>query len=122
MKLVKQRLADAGVDGIVTLRVIEEKEKTTIRYEPRFAYAPYYWRFTDYWGYGWEEPFVPTEVTTITVLRIETLVYSVKRDTLLWAGTSRTSNPSEVTRLIEEVAVAAAKQMMKQGLLLAKAS
>ena len=120
MEKVKQRLVDAGVDGVVTLRVIDEKEKTTVRYtyEPG-AFPPYYWRFSGYWNYGWNEPYVPAEVSTSTVLRIETLVYSLKRDTLLWAGTSRTTEPSKVVRLVEEVADAAAKQMQIQGLLLA---
>jgi hypothetical protein len=120
MQRVKERLMNAGVDGVVTLRVIDEKEKTriTYAYEPGTP-TPYYWRFTGYWGYGWDDPYVPAEVTTSTILRIETLVYSLKRDTLLWAGTSRTTNPSKITHLVEEVADAAAVQMRNQGLLLA---
>jgi len=117
---VRERLLDAGVDGVVSLRIIDEKQKITVSYGnlgPAFGY--YNWRFSDYWDYGWDTPYAPAEVTTTTILRIETLLYSIKRDTLLWAGTSRTSNPSRVTRLVEEVAHAAARQMTKQGLLLA---
>jgi len=118
MDLVKGRLAAAGADGVVILRVIDEKEKTTVRYgSSRPPFAPYYWSFSGYWGYGWGSPYTPTEVSTDTILRIETLVYSLDRDALVWAGTSRTTNPSEVSRLVEEVADAAAKQMRKQGLL-----
>jgi hypothetical protein len=121
MEKVKERLAAAGVDGIVTLHVVDENKKVTIAYEYRDpALQPYYWRFSDYWGYGWQSPYVPTEVTTTTILRIETLVYSLKRDTLLWAGTSRTSERAKVTRLVEDVADAAAREMTKQGLLLAE--
>lgn len=118
MALVKKRLADAGIEGVVTMRVIDEKEKTTVTYgSPRPAFAPYYWSFTGYWGYGWDTAYTPTQVTTNTILRIETLVYSLKRDALVWAGTSRTTDPSAVTRLVEEVADAAAKEMKKQGVL-----
>ncbi|HEV7607171.1 MAG TPA: hypothetical protein VGO61_07530 [Steroidobacteraceae bacterium] len=120
MERVKERLAAAGVDGIVTLHVIDESKKVTIAYEYQNpAIQPYYWRFTDFWGYGWGSPYVPTEVTTTTILRIETLVYSLKRDALLWAGTSRTSESAKVSRLVEEVADAAAHEMTKQGLLIA---
>ena len=120
MERVKQRLMAAGVDGIVTLRVVDETEKTRVSYDYASpAFGSYYGSFSDYWLYGWSRPFTPAEVTTTTILRIETLVYSLKRDTLLWAGTSRTSNPSKVTRLVAEVADAAARQMSKQGLLLA---
>jgi hypothetical protein len=106
------------VDGIVTLRVIDEKEKTRVTYGGYGpGYSPYYSRFSGYWGFGWGAPFSPTEVTTTTQLRIETLVYSLERDALLWAGTSRTSDATNVQRLVSEIADAAAKQMVKQGVL-----
>jgi hypothetical protein len=121
MSRVKELLAASGVDGVVTLRVIDEKEKTTVRYDyPRPAFAPYYWTFSGYWGYGWGIPYAPAEVSSDTILRIETLVYSLERDKLLWAGSSRTTNPSGVTKLVDEVADAAAGQMRKQGLLASK--
>jgi hypothetical protein len=115
---VKQQLAAAGVDGIVVMRVIDQKQKVSVRSDaPYFGYPPYYWRFSGYWGYGWGAPYVPTEVTTTTVLSIESLVYSLNRDTLIWAGTSRTVDPGNVAKLVDQVADAAAKQMQKQGLL-----
>jgi hypothetical protein len=118
MDLVKARLADAGADGAVILRVIDEREKTTLTYDgSRPLFAPYYWHFSSYWGYGWGYPYEPARVRTDTVLRIETLVYSLDRDELLWTGTSRTVNPSRVSKLVAEVAEQAAKQMMKEGLL-----
>jgi hypothetical protein len=120
MERVKRRLMAAGVDGVVTLRVVDATEETRVSYDYASpGFGSYYGAFSDYWLYGWSRPFAPAEVTTTTILRIETLVYSLKRDALLWAGTSRTSNPSKVTRLVAEVADAAARQMSKQGLLLA---
>jgi hypothetical protein len=118
MEGVKARLTQAGVDGVVTMRVIDEREKTTVRYDvPRPAFAPYYWNFTGYWGHGWGAPYVPTEVRTDTLLRIETLVYSLDRNTLLWTGTSRTVNPDRISDLVSEVADTATKQMVRQGVL-----
>ena len=117
-ELVKTKLREAGIDGIVTMRVIDEKEHTRVTYgTPGPYFTPYYSRFSGYWGFGWGAPYSPGEVTTTTVLRVETLVYSLERDELLWAGTSRTSDPSNVARLVTEVADAAAKQMTKQGVL-----
>jgi hypothetical protein len=107
----KKRLVQAGVDGIVAMRVIDEKERTRVTYEP------YYRTFSGYWGYGWGVPYVPADVTTDTVLRVETLVYSLDRDKLLWAGTSRSVNRTEVSKLVDEVADGAAKQMTREGLL-----
>lgn len=116
MDRVKKVLAEAGVDGVVVMRVIGEKERVTYR-SARPDFAPYYWRFSRYWPYGWGVAYAPTEVHTDTILSMETLVYSLENDELLWAGTSRTVNPHEVHELVEEVADAAAKEMAKQGLL-----
>src|SRR4051812_38922609 len=38
---VKARLSAAGADGVVILRVIDEKEKTTVNYGSTPAFAPY---------------------------------------------------------------------------------
>jgi hypothetical protein len=113
----KKELSAAGVEGVVIMRVLGEKERTRVTYNsPPWGFAPYY-RFSSYWGFGWGAPYSPTEVTTTTELRIETLVYSLTRDELLWAGTSRTSDPGKLSRLVDEVADTAAKEMTRQGVL-----
>lgn len=123
----KKLLSAAGVEGVVTMRVLGEKERTRVTYGGAswgapypWGYGPYYRHFSSYWGFGWGAPFSPTEVTTTTELRIETLVYSLTRDELLWAGTSRTSDPGKISSLIDEVADSAAKEMTKQGVLKAE--
>jgi hypothetical protein len=45
---------------------------------------------------------------------IETLIYSLNQDKLLWAGTSRTSNPDGLQSLITEVGDAVASQVVKR--------
>jgi hypothetical protein len=46
---------------------------------------------------------------------VETLVYSVEQDKLLWAGQSKTTNPSNIQDFIRELSDAAAKEMRKAG-------
>ncbi|MEJ0037648.1 MAG: hypothetical protein WDO68_16500 [Gammaproteobacteria bacterium] len=117
----KKQLSEAGVDGVVIMRVLGEKERTRVTYGgPPWGYAPYYSHFSSYWGFGWGAPYSPTEVTTTTELRIETLVYSLTRDELLWAGTSRTTDPGKISSLVDEIADSAAKEMTKQGVLKAR--
>jgi hypothetical protein len=48
---------------------------------------------------------------------IETLIYSLNNDKLLWAGTSRTSNPAGLSSLVDEVADAVAREVVKEGLI-----
>jgi hypothetical protein len=114
----KKQLSEGGVDGVVIMRVLGERERTRVTYSGApWGYAPYYRGFSSYWGFGWGAPYSPTEVSTTTELSIETLVYSLTRDELLWAGTSRTTDPGKIATLVDEVADSAAKQMIKQGVL-----
>jgi hypothetical protein len=116
MAFVQARLLEAGVDGVLTMRVIDEHQEINITETwLRPGYAPYYGTFTGYWGYGWDYPYEPARVDT--VLRVETLVYSLVRDELLWAGTSRTVNPKNLPAFVAGLADDVAKRLMQQGLL-----
>jgi hypothetical protein len=52
-----------------------------------------------------------------TLVSVETTVYSLDRNELVWSGTSRTTNPEDLANLVNEVADATVKEMVKQGLL-----
>lgn len=106
----------AGVDGVVIMREIGQTQKVT--YTPGYvAFPPYYRHLTGYWGYGWRTVYEPGYLTTDTVVSVETLIYSLTRDELLWAGTSKTTNPAQIGRFVEELADAVAKEVTTQGLL-----
>jgi hypothetical protein len=46
---------------------------------------------------------------------VETLIYSVTDDKLLWAGRSKRTNPSKVGPFIRELSDGAVKEMRKAG-------
>jgi hypothetical protein len=108
-------LKAAGCNGAVVMRVVGRDQR--INYTPGMAMPAYYGGFGPYWGYGWGAVYSPGYVTTDTIVSVETLVYSLTQDKLLWASTSRTTNPGNLDALINEVADATAKEMAKQGLL-----
>ena len=51
-----------------------------------------------------------------TVLVVETLVYDMRQEKLVWAGQSQTTNPSKVDGLITDLADQTARQLRQQGL------
>jgi hypothetical protein len=81
--------------------------------------GPYYRGFWGggYYGYGWGGAWGASTVRTDTIVSIETLVYSMKQNKLVWAGQSQTTNPSRVDGLVKEIVAAAAREMKKEGLL-----
>jgi hypothetical protein len=60
-------------------------------------------------------------MTTDTIVSIETNVYSVTEDKLLWSGLSETFNPANTVQLVTDVAKAVRGALQKQGLIQAKA-
>lgn len=113
---VKARLLREGFDGVVTMRVVGQQERVT--YTPGPWTGPNYSGFGGYWGYGWGAAYDPGYLTTETIVSVETLVYSVKQDKLLWAGGSETTDPSKVDTFLREVADAVVNEMKKAGLLI----
>jgi hypothetical protein len=59
---------------------------------------------------------VPGYTTSKKVISIETLVYSIDEDMLLWAGESETTDPKEVRRFVKQLVDAVGKEMRKTGL------
>ncbi|HEY2807356.1 MAG TPA: hypothetical protein VGI91_01050 [Steroidobacteraceae bacterium] len=108
-------LREAGVNAVVISRMVGKDQQ--INYTPGTSFPTYYGGFGPYWGHGWGAAYDPGYLTTDTYVSIETTVYSLPEDKLLWASTSRTANPSNIDTLVNEVADATAKEMKKQGFL-----
>jgi hypothetical protein len=113
---VKELLQQAGITGAVVMRVVDagrEVYQSTGSLQYVGGYYPSFW---GYWGYGWSAVYQPGHITTETVVSIETLVYSVVQDQLLWAGVSSTTNPKNVPEFIRELCDLAGREIKKAGL------
>jgi hypothetical protein len=113
----RDHLKAVGATGVVVMRVVGKDQQ--VSYTPGYVSTmpAYYGGFGPYWSYGWQTVYEPGYLQTDTVVSVETLIYSLKQDKLLWAATSRTTNPANLDNLVKEVADAVAKEMKKQGLL-----
>lgn len=109
----------AGIEGVVVMRAAGSKKEA--------SYAPVYWSTPNYgtfwggyYGYGWGAVYETGYLRTDTVVRVETLVYDLKTDKLLWAGMSESTNPDGVRDLIKDLVPAVASQMKKKKLIRSK--
>jgi hypothetical protein len=111
----------AGISGVVAMRVVgKDKEMTST--PSTWSATPYYGSFWGggYYGWGWGGMYDPGYIRTDTIVSVETLVYDLTQDKLIWAGQSNTTNPSKVDAFIRELVTAAAAEMKKAGLLAGK--
>ena len=113
----KEFLEKANVAGVVAMRVLGKDQQVT--QSPGMYYAaPTYASFwgAGYYGFGWAGVYSPGYIQTDTIISVETLVYSLKQDKLVWAAQSATTNPEKVGPFIQELVAKAAEQMKKEGL------
>lgn len=111
----KAAIEKSGAVALVVMRpVAKEKE---ISATPTMYLGPRYGGYWGgYYGYGWGGAYGGTEIRTDTIVIVETLVYSLKQNKLVWAGESKTANPSKIDAFVKEVAAGAGKEMKKLGL------
>jgi hypothetical protein len=111
----RARLKENGVEGVVVMRMVGKDQQVTG--EPGGFSGSAYGSFGSYYSYGMQLTYSTGSIRTDTVISIETLIYSLTDDKLLWASTSRTSNPDNLSDLVDEVADAVAREAAKQGLI-----
>jgi hypothetical protein len=104
----------ANVDGVVAMRPVSKDKRTT--YNPGTWMNPYYSTLWGYYGYGWGSLYIPGSVEQDTIVVVETTIYSVPRNKLLWAAVSETKNPKDLQRFVQDLVKESVKALHEQGL------
>lgn len=111
----KVTVRNAGFDGVVVLRVIGVEEHVNLE---GVAMPPSYEQgFWEYYEDGWPSVYEPDRLPRDTIVSVETKVYSVTDDRLLWAGISETFNPWDLEGAVNDVADAVSAELRRVGLL-----
>jgi hypothetical protein len=102
-----------GIEGVVVLRPVA-KEKALSGSFTGSPYAGSFWG-PGFWGggAGWGSGYLRTDL----ILVVETLVYSLEQNQLVWASQSQTMNPTEIGSFIRDLGKTIGTEMEKQGLL-----
>ena len=113
-------LEAAGVKGAIVMRPInvDREVRITEPYEEQ-SYASF-WGGGGYYGYGFALSYSSPREATVsekTVVYVETLVYSLEQNKLVWGGRSKTTNPDTLAELIQELSAATTSELQKQGLI-----
>ena len=108
---VRSKLQGEGVDSAVVMRMINEQQK--LSYSPGMTYPAHYGGF---YGYGWGMASSPGYMRTDTIVSVETNLYSLDDDKLVWAGTTETFNPNDVAKMVNEIADAVTNDLRSKGL------
>lgn len=109
---MNERLKNEGYDGVVMMRLADVDKD--VQYVPG-NYPVYYGRFWRYYWNAWSAYYDPGYYRTTKTYTVETNVYSLKSDKLIWSGLTTTVDPSNVDKLMNASAKAVYNEMKKQN-------
>lgn len=114
---IKAALKRDGFDGAVIMRLADVEKD--IRYTPgTTAYPVYYNRFWPYFSNSWGYYNQAGHFETTKKFTIETNVYSLRKDKLIWSGLTSTSDPASAEKLMKAVAKEVHTRMKKDGFII----
>jgi hypothetical protein len=110
-----EKLAQGGFTHLLMVRLADIEKETS--YVPGTT-TGYYGGYGRYYGYGAGMYTTPGYYTEDKNYFVETAVYSITPDKLLWTGTTKTVNPSKMDKTINDIADVVTDQMKRDGFLL----
>lgn len=109
---VQDKLKNEGFDGVVMMRLADVEKD--VQYVPG-RYPAYYGRFWGYYWNAWNAYYDPGYYRTAKTYTVETNVYSLNKDRLIWSGLTSTVDPSGVDKLMNASAKTVYNEMKKEG-------
>jgi len=103
-----------GIEGVVAVRPISADTRQV--YTPDMWVGTNYGTLWGYYGYGWSAVFVPGSRQQQTTVVVETLVFSLPRNQILWGAVTETKNARDLRAFVQELAKESVEEMQKQGL------
>ena len=107
-----------GARGLVVMRPVDIQH--TARQTETLSNDSVYGGYWDgYYGYGWNDPWInkTPDVQTDLVITVETFVFSLPQNKLVWTGTSETTNPKNAEKLVHKIATDGVRELQALGLL-----
>ena len=110
-------IQDSGAVALVAMRPIAVNKQQTFVPPTYMGPGGPYGGWGPYYGYGWGAAYSPGYVVTDTIVRVETLVFDLKQNKLVWAGQSETTNPDNLGQFMRDLVKAVGADMRKKGLI-----
>jgi len=101
-----------GIEAVVVVRPVAKEKELSGSFSSNPGYSSFWG--PAFWGGGFGgDGYLRTD----TILIVETLVYSLQQNQLVWASQSQTMNPTQVGSFVRELSKTLGTEMEKQGLL-----
>ena len=122
----KEEIASAvkkvGADSVLITHFKGVTEKETV-VPPRVDYVPsmgsrygrYGYGYRGYYGSTFETVYRPGYIKKDSIVQLDTRIYSVKSEKLIWAGKTKSVNVDSIEKIVDELVILVADDMRKSG-------
>jgi len=129
---LKQKFDEKGIDGAIVMRLVDVNKK--VAYVPGSTnvsaayampagavpyganpYGAYGGGFYGYYGMSYSSYSSPGYYEESKTYYVETSLFSLKDNKLIWAGTTSSSNPDNLDKMINDIAGVISYQMRAEG-------
>jgi len=114
-EIIREKIRQDGFDGAITMRLLDVDQEQVYSRNDISMYPSYYRNFSGYYFRNWGYYSNPNYYLTTKTYTVETNVFSIKEDKIIWTGITKTTDPSGVTKMTQEIGKAVFKEMVKEG-------
>ena len=112
---IREKIKKDGFDGAVTMRLLDVDKEEVYSRGNISMYPSYYRNFSGYYFRNWGYFSDPGYYSTTKTYTVETNVFSIKEDKIIWSGITKTTDPSGVTKMTDEIGKVVFNEMVKEG-------
>ncbi len=112
---IRTKIKKDGFDGAITMRLIDVDKETNYNRGRIDAYPDYYRSFTGYYINSMSYYNEPDYYTTTKTYTVETNVFSIKDDKIIWTGVTESTNPGGVDKMTKEIVKVVYNKMVGEG-------
>lgn len=114
---LKRAVRAAGADGVLVTHMVGETARTVVVPPRTYTDPSFYGRLSPYYARVFETVTAPGYYARYPVLQLESNLYDVRRESLVWSGRSETMDPGSENTTIAEVIAAMIAALSEAGYL-----
>jgi uncharacterized protein YqkB len=112
---IRNKIKNDGFDGVVTMRLIDVEQEKIAQRNDFNRYPNNYRDFNNYFYESQMSYENPDYYVTTKVYTIETNVYSIKANKIIWTALTESTDPKGVEKMTAEIAKVVYNQMVKDS-------
>lgn len=112
---IVENLKKNNFDAAIVMRLVDVDKDVNYTPGTYSTYPVYYRTFSGYYYRGWNTYYTPGHYNSTQTFSVETNFYSLTDDKLIWTGLTKSTDPSGLEKMTEEIATVIYKKMVGEG-------